>query len=562
MTSLFGQTLREAPSEAHTISQQWLQRANYIRSTPIPGVFCHLRLGERTLTKIIDLIRSEFRYLIGGQEIILPINISLPELIADLLHKDIHSYKQLPRLLYSFSTGFRENIRSKLGLIHSQEYPACYTFSIDIDSAGMNDQYEELLWTYQTIFERCGIKPKLSQVASEREWGNDSNATAFIFPISSGDKTILSCGRCGYAADQKIARQMKDHPPVETPKLLEKVSTPECKTIEDLSNFLIINKSKTAKAIFLIGKIPESEKDLSVDEKSSSHHLTVFIFIIIRGDMELNEYKLQNLIHASSLHPATDDEILSAGAVPGYASPICLNPFSNSLPMLLIVDDQVMQSPNLVAGANEEGYHLINVNYGRDYQADIIADIAYVHPGDPCPECGDPLRSNRGVEIARFQRLTENFSPINGCTYQDEYGTEKVICLGTSRLDLSCLLACIAENHHDDRGLLMPRAITPYIVYLIWLPDKKDSKPYAIAEQAYAMLKSASIDVLFDDRDERPGIKFNDSDLFGIPIRITVSSRSLIAGGVEIKRRDQDESRIIPVDQIITNVKTILEVLL
>jgi prolyl-tRNA synthetase len=272
------------------------------------------------------------------------------------------------------------------------------------------------------------------------------------------------------------------------------------------------------------------------------------VFAVVRGDMEVNETKLANSIKARSLRPATEDEIAASGAVPGYASPIGVK---NAL---IVVDDLIPAAPNLVAGANEEGYHLQNVNYGRDYQADLVVDLTEAREGDACPRCKNALEIKRGVEVGNIFKLGTYFSEPMGCYYLDELGQSKPVVMGSYGIGVGRLLACTAELHHDDQGLVWPITIAPYHVHLIVLRGKGDAGTLETAERLYTDLQAAGIEVLYDDRQETPGIKFNDADLIGLPVRLTVSERAAKSGGVEYKRRDRSEREVIPHDQVIARV--------
>ncbi len=268
--------------------------------------------------------------------------------------------------------------------------------------------------------------------------------------------------------------------------------------------------------------------------------------------MEVNETKLANAVKASLLRPATEDEIRAIGAEPGYGSPIGVR---NAI---IVVDDAVASSPNLVAGANEPGYHLLNVNLGRDYTADIVTDIAAACEGDGCPQCGLPLRGSRGVEVGNIFKLGTRYSAMMGATYLDENGEAKPIVMGSYGIGLGRLLACVAEEHHDDKGLIWPVTIAPYHVSLVWIPSDS-AETLATAERIYQTLREGGIEVLFDDRKATPGVKFNDADLIGLPLRITVGDRSLAHGGVELKRRDQAEKRIVPESDLLVAVRAELQ---
>jgi len=274
-----------------------------------------------------------------------------------------------------------------------------------------------------------------------------------------------------------------------------------------------------------------------------------FVFAVVRGDMEVNETKLANAIGAQSLRPATEAEIRAVGAVPGYASPVGLKD------AVVIVDDAIPTSPNLVAGANQEGYHMLNVNYGRDYTAHMVTDIAAAREGDACPNCGGPLHTVRGVEVGNIFKLGTRYSDAMGCYFLDRDGNKKPVIMGSYGIGSGRLLACIAEEHHDDQGLIWPITVAPYQVHLVALSGKESAPVQAAAERIYQELISAGVEVLYDDREESPGVKFTDADLIGLPIRLTVSERSLKEESVEFKRRDQKEKSLVPRQQILSRVR-------
>jgi prolyl-tRNA synthetase len=365
--------------------------------------------------------------------------------------------------------------------------------------------------------------------------GQIAHEFMYISPV--GEDTIIICDNCGYSANRQIARGRKDPYQEEKELPLEKVSTPNSKTIEELASYLSIPTYKTAKAVFTIATFPEAKEKFDR-----------FVFTIVRGDMELNETKLINTLNAIELRPATEAEIRAVGAVPGYASPVGLKE------VLVVVDELIPNSTNLVSGANIEGYHLRNVNYGRDYKAEIIADITTVRDGDGCIECGHALRSVRGVEVGNIFKLGTRYSKAMGCNYLDRDGQTHPIIMGSYGIGSGRLLACIAEEHHDEHGLIWPITVSPYQVHLVTLSGKVKENGIETGEltnNLYHTLTEEHFEVLFDDRDESPGIKFNDADLIGVPIRLTISDRSIKNGGVEYKRRDRQEKNIISTDNII-----------
>lgn len=567
MSRLFGQTLREAPSEAEAASHQLLLRAGFIRQVAA-GIFSYLPLARRAMNKIEAIIRQEMDQ-IGGQEMTMPVvqpaelwketgrwyqideemgrlkdrtgrdmvlAMTHEEVVADLVRREIRSYRQLPALIYHIQTKWRDDPRPRAGLVRVREFTMKDSYSLDADWEGLERQYRAHYQAYFNIFHRCG----LSVVAVKSDTGMMGGQMAHEFMVLTpiGEDTLMICPAGDYSANRQIAQFRKPFPEVEPEKPLQKVATPDCKTIAELAEFLGVPKSRTAKAVFLMASVPEE-----------GAFVERFVFVVIRGDLEVNETKLANLIHARALRPATEAEIRQVGAVPGYASPVGLQDVA------VVVDDSILASPNLVAGANEEGYHLLNVNYGRDYRAQIVADIAAAQEGDACPMCGAPLRAVRGVEVGNIFKLGTRYSQAMGCTYLDAEGRPQPVIMGSYGIGIGRLLACIAEEHHDAQGLIWPISVAPYAVHLVHLVGKGESDTQQQAESLYQALQAAGIEVLYDDRLESPGVKFNDADLIGLPLRLTVSERAARAGGVELKRRDQAERRVVPQEEVIEQVR-------
>ncbi len=568
----FGMTLRDAPAGAEAISHQLLLRAGYIRQLG-QGLFSYLPLARRALTKIENIFREEMN-AIGGQEMTMPVvhpaevwkatgryfsigpemarfkdrkeremvlAMTHEEVVADLCKSEIKSYKQLPQLVYHIQTKFRDDPRPRAGLIRVREFTMKDSYSLDLDEEGLDKQYRAHYQAYFNIFHRCGV-PAIA-VRSDVGMMGGSLAHEFMYLTPVGEDTLVLCRACGYAANRQIARFAKKPAPPESLKPLEKVATPNCKTIEDLANLLNVPKSKTAKAVFMIAGF-EAENQTREE----------FLFVIIRGDMEVNETKLSNAVKADWLRPATDNEIRAVGATPGYASPIGLKN------VRVIVDDAIPASPNLVAGANEEGYHLLNTNLGRDYTASLIVDIAAASDGDACINCGHALYTARGVEVGNIFKLGTRYTAAIGANYLAADGTEKPIVMGSYGIGSGRLLACAAEEHHDERGLKLPITIAPYHVHLVSLGGN-DPNIARVAERVYQTLNDAQIEVLYDDRAESPGVKFADADLIGLPIRLTVSAKSLQSGGIEMKRRDQQTAIIVPESDLVARVQSEIKTL-
>jgi prolyl-tRNA synthetase len=574
LSRLFSQTLRDTPSEAETASHQLLLRAGYMRQHAA-GIFSLLPLGQRTAAKIEAIIRREMD-AIGGQEVSMPVvqpasiwqetgrwyqidaemgrfkdragrdmalAMTHEEAATDLVRKEIRSYRQLPALIYHIQTKWRDDPRPRAGLIRVREFRMKDSYSLDADWDGLEGQYRAHYQAYFNIYHACGLD--VTAVRADTGMMGGKIAHEFMYLNAIGEDTLMLCPACSYKANHQVARFRKAVAEAETLKAVEKVATPGCSTIEDLVNFLGVPKAKTAKAVLMTATL-----DVKTAEGQPGGTEERFVFAMVRGDMELNETKLANALHARSLRPATEEEIRASGAVPGYASPMGLKD------VLVVVDDAAARSPNLVGGANEAGYHLLNTNYGRDYSAGLVEDIAAAREGDPCPECGTALRAVRGVEVGNIFQLGTRYSAAMGATFLDRDGQEKAVVMGSYGIGVGRLLACIAEEHHDEHGLIWPVTVAPYAVHLVLLTGREKSGPQGeIAARLYSELWARGIETLFDDREESPGVKFNDADLIGLPLRLTVSARALKQGGLELKVRGQEERRIVALEDALAVIE-------
>lgn len=562
ISQLFSQTLREAPAEAEVISQQLLLRAGFVRPLAA-GIFSYLPLGQRALAKIMAIMRQEIE-AIGGQEVLMPVvhpaglwqetnrwyeignemgrfqdksgrdmvlAMTHEEVVSDLVRGEIHSYRQLPKLIYHLQTKWRDDPRPRAGLIRAREFTMLDSYSLDKDEAGLNEQYWAHYQAYFNIFGRCGL-PVIA-VQSDVGMMGGTMAHEFMYLTAIGEDSLMLCGGCGYQANRQVATFGKpagDNQPLYP---IQKVATPNCQTISELAAFLGVAEAQTAKAIFLVATVNEGQSQVER-----------FVFAVVRGDMLLNETKLANVVGAKKLRPAREEEIRAVGAEPGYASPVGLQK------RWVVVDEAVVNSPNLVAGANEAGYHLLNVNYGRDYQAEWVADIAAAQEGHGCPQCGRPLQLARGVEVGNIFKLGTRYTEAMGAIFLDNGGQSRPVIMGSYGIGVGRLLACIAEHHHDQQGLVWPMAVAPYQVHLVALKGGEEA-----AETIYRELWANGIEVLYDDRNESAGIKFNDADLIGLPLRLTVSKRSLAQGGVEWKWRSRPEQNHVPLAELVERIK-------
>ncbi len=563
LSQAFSQTQREIPAEADTASYQLLIRAGYIRPLAA-GIFALLPLGYRAINKMAEIMRAEMN-AIGGQEMQMPVvnpaeiwqstgrwgsigseltrfkdrnnrDLALAmtheESVAFLTHAEIHTYRQLPQTIYHIQTKWRDDPRPRAGMIRAREFTMLDSYSLDRDDQGLERSYADHMRAYQRIFEQ--VKLPVSAVQSDVGMMGGSGAHEWMYLTPIGEDTLLFCTQCAYSANRQIARWKKTAPVSLPQNPLQEVTTPHVSTIADLCAFLHIEPSQTAKAVFFMAEVENIEKP-------------VLIFSVVRGDREVNEYKLAAAVHATALRPAQDDEIRACGAVPGFASPIAMHD------CIVVVDDLIPLSPNLVAGANKAGFHLLNVNYLRDFTADQVTDISNAEESDACPICASPMILKRGVEVGNTFKLGTRYSIPTNCSFTDEDGHEKPVIMGSYGIGLGRLLSCVAEEHHDERGLCLPRSVAPYQVHLIALAGK-DPLVASTAERLYTDLLSENFQVLFDDRSESPGVKFNDADLIGLPLRITISQRSLAAGGAEFKARTSAEQSILPLSEVIKHI--------
>lgn len=563
MSKMFSRTLREAPSTADSKGYELLLRAGFVRQMGA-GIFSLLPLGYRTTTKIENIIREEMDE-IGGQEILMPVvnpadiwketgryysidkemsrfsDRANRDMVLAMTHEEdataiarneIGSYKKLPQLIYQIQTKWRDDARPRAGLIRVREFTMKDSYSFDRNIEGLNEQYKNHYASYFRIFSKAGLPVIVVGADSGMMGGKISHEYMYLSPI--GEDTIITCDKCGYTANRQVAIFQKEYFKEEE-KSLEKIKTPNCKTIEDLCTLLNIEKRQTAKAVFMVGTY--------IDDKTGEEEEKLII-ATIRGDFDVEESKLQKACKANSLRPAHEDEIKAAKMVPGYGSAINCDPKT-----IIIVDDSVKKSNNLVAGANEEEYHFLNTNYGRDYTG-IVADIASAKNGYTC-QCGNELKENRGIEVGNIFQLGTRYSESMNCYFTDEDGKNKPVIMGSYGIGVGRFLACLAEEYNDEQGLNLPISVAPYQVHLISLIKDKE-----LGEKIYKDLTSKGIDVLYDDRKESPGVKFADADLIGIPIRITLGNRSVKEGKAEVKfRNNLSENLLFNLDSITEEIQ-------
>ncbi len=574
MSKLFFQTLREVPADAEVRSHQLMLRAGLVRQVAA-GIFDFLPLGLRTKNKIEQILREEMD-AIDGQEVSLPVvqpaelwqrtgrwqaigddlarlkdrngrdlvlGMTHEEVITEMAGGVVNSYRQLPQMLYQIQTKFRDEPRPRGGLIRVREFTMKDGYSFHTDFADLDAYYPLVYQAYFNIFRRAG----LAVIAVESDTGmmGGTMAHEFMALTPIGEDTLLLCDACHYAANRQIATFVKETAPAEEALALEEVETPHVNTIAALAEFLHIPESRTAKAIFLVAEV-EGDKGKNREQ---------FVFVVVRGDMELNETKLTNAISARKVRPATVDEIKAIGAEAGYGSPVGIDRSK----VLLVVDDLIPRSSNLVAGANKEGWHYKNVNYGRDYEADLVLDIVAAAEGHSCPVCGEPMRAVRGVEVGNIFKLGTKYSAAMNAVYLDEKGESIPMVMGCYGIGSGRLIASVIENNNDENGIIWPVTIAPYQVHLVSLATPKQPEIVAKVEEVYATLQAAGIEVLYDDRDERAGVKFNDADLLGLPLRLTMGKRGVENGIVELKNRRTGEGSELGLDDVVAGVRSLMQ---
>jgi prolyl-tRNA synthetase len=563
MSQLFGRTLREAPGDAELISHQLMLRAGLIRPLG-SGIFSLLPLGWRVVQKIEQIIREEMN-AIGGQEMLMPfvhpadlwketnryyevgpemarlkdrgerdmvLAMTHEEIIADLARHEISSYRQLPKIVYHLQAKFRDEPRARGGLIRTREFTMKDSYSLDADEAGLDVAYQLHWKAYDRIFSRCGLD--FIVVGADVGMMGGSESHEFMAFSPNGEDTILICPTGDYGANREVA-EFRREPAVDEEELpLEEVATPGATTIDALAKFLDIPKSRTLKVVIYSG----------ADGR--------LVLALIRGDLDVNETKLRKAANEPALTPATDEEIRAAGTHPGYVSPMSMQ---NAL---IVADESARDSRNLVSGANKEGYHIKNVNLGRDYQAGVVADIAAAADGFACPVCGTPMRSTSAIEVGNIFKLGTRYSASLGATYLDADGKSHPIVMGSYGIGSGRLAATVVEQRHDDRGIVWPVSVAPYHVSLLSLAA--DEETISAADRLYEELTEAGIEVLYDDRSEaRAGVKFTDAELIGNPIRLSVSPRTLGQGQAEMRLRTADESTFVALEEVVSTVRETLD---
>ncbi len=452
------------------------------------------------------------------------------EIITELVRHQVRSYRDLPLFLYQIQTKFRDEPRSRGGLLRVREFPMMDLYSFHADEESLETGYQKMLQACKNIFDRCGLPTMVVEADSGAIGGKESHEFMVIAP--TGEDEIIYCPNCQYTANMEKAQSVKPDGEREELLPLEEVATPGMKTIEEVAGFLHVPRNRTLKAVFY-----------SADGE--------VVFVAIRGDFEVNEVKLKNALGCTELRLADDEQVRQAGLVAGSASPLGLSGVRT------VGDDSVMLGTNFVAGANKPDYHLKNVNYSRDFQVDLMLDIAAAQRGHGCPKCGAGLDSMRGIEVGHIFKLGTLFSEKMDSFFLDQKGEHKPIIMGCYGIGVGRILAAAVEQNHDDNGIIWTPPIAPYQVYLCAL-GMENPEVATTAERLYNHLEAAGVEVLFDDRSESPGVKFNDADLLGIPLRVVVSSRNLKAQSVEVKRRAEKQSQLISLEEVREKVEQLI----
>ncbi|NLJ72596.1 MAG: proline--tRNA ligase [Syntrophomonadaceae bacterium] len=560
-SELFYPTLREVPSEAEIISHQLLLRAGFIRRTTA-GVYSYLPLGYRVIRKIMQIVREEMDRA-GGQEVLMPIiqpkelweksgrwevygdemfrlidrhnrGFSLAptheELITTLVDADVHSYRDLPLLIYQMQNKYRDEVRPRFGLMRGREFIMKDLYSFDIDENGLDISYHKMYDAYKRIYERLNLKFRVVEADSGAIGGNESHE--FMVLADNGESEIAYCENCNYAANVEKAETILLEQDKEDLLELTKIHTPGERTIQDIVDNFNIPAFKQIKTLMYMA-----------DEE--------VVAVILRGDRELNEIKLKNFLACQDLYMADENTVrANCGASFGSLGPVGLN-------LKVYADTEVTAMYNFACGANVDDYHYINVNVGRDFVPEKILDLRNVVKGDICPECGELLDIIRGIEVGHIFKLGTKYSESMEATFLDASGQAKPFVMGCYGIGISRTMAAAIEQNYDENGIIWPLPIAPYQVIIVPV-NVKNAELLKAALSLYEELNQAGIEAIIDDRDERAGVKFKDADLIGIPIRITLGPKSWQEKQVEMKKRWEKDVEFINRDEVLAKVKAII----
>ena len=560
-------TIKETPSDAEVISHQLMLRAGMIRKLA-SGIYNYLPLGLRSIRKFENIVREEMnkadaiemlmpsvqpaelwiesgRWAFYGKELLrfkdrkdaeFCMGPTHEEVITDMVRREIKSYRQMPINFYQIQTKFRDEIRPRFGLMRGREFIMKDAYSFDVDSSAADLSYNKMYDAYMRIFERCGLNFRAVEADTGSIGGSSSHE--FMVLADSGEDAIVSCDACRYAANvEKAESRLVTTACDVVSGSLQKVSTPEMKTIADVASFLKVTANTTIKTLVYAS-----------DDGA-------LVMALLRGDHELNELKLKNHLGWDEIQMATEEQIFACTGSPvGFLGPIGLK---QDIPV--IADTVVQGMKNVVLGANEKDQHFINADCGRDYNVSEFIDIRTVEAGDACPRCDTgKLEMWRGIEVGHVFKLGTKYSKALNATYLDANGREQIIFMGCYGIGIGRTVAAAIEQNHDENGIIFPIPIAPFQCSVVAV-NTKDSAVMSAAEGIYAALEACGIEVLFDDRDERPGVKFKDNDLIGIPLRIVVGSKGLAEGKVELKIRSTGEVLSLSLDEVITTATEIIK---
>jgi prolyl-tRNA synthetase len=555
-------TIKETPSDAEVVSHQLMLRAGMIRKLAA-GIYNYLPLGLRSIRKFEAIVREEMNRA-GAIEMLMPsvqpaelweesgrwsfygkellrfrdrkdgefcMGPTHEEVITDMVRREIKSYRQMPVNFYQIQTKFRDEIRPRFGLMRGREFIMKDAYSFDVDSAAADGSYDLMFQAYMRIFERCGLNFRAVEADTGTIGGSSSHE--FMVLADSGEDAIVSCDSCRYAANvEKAESRPVEGSKDEEQRELTKTATPDMKSITDVAGFLGLTTDRTIKALVYSSTTGE------------------YVMAILRGDHELNEIKLKNCMGWDEIEMATEEEILAyTGSPVGF-----LGPVGAKQGVTVVADLALRGMANAVIGANEKDMHYVNANLGRDFTPDRFVDLRNVEAGDPCPRCeGGKLEMWRGIEVGHVFKLGTKYSQALSATYLDADGKEQVIFMGCYGIGIGRTVAAAIEQNHDDNGIIFPIPLAPFHCSVVAL-NTKDKGVMAAAEEMYFRLEQQGIEVLFDDRDERPGVKFKDNDLIGIPLRIVVGSKGLAEGKVEVKIRRSGEMLLLSPDEAVETI--------
>lgn len=557
-------TLRETPAEAEVVSHKLLLRAGFIRRTAT-GVYTYLPLGMRVMKKIMNIIREEMDRQ-GGQEILMPVmqpaelwlesgrwHVYGPELmrfkdrhnrdfclgptheevITALVRNEIKSYKQLPQLMYQIGNKYRDERRPRFGLMRGREFIMKDLYSFDRDEAGLDVSYKKMYDAYTNIFTRCGLTFRPVEADSGAIGGSSTHE--FMVLADSGEATILYCDTCDYAANvEKVPAAPAEQSDV-APLAMQEVNTPGTHTVEQVAEFLGVTAQQVIKTL-----IYKTDQEI--------------VAALVRGDRELNEIKLYNLLGCLTLDMADAETVMSVTNAPvGFAGPV------NLKDIRIIADPEVANLVNGVAGANKGDTHLINVNPGRDFKIDQVHDIRTVKAGEGCPHCSGKLSEAQGIEVGQVFKLGDKYSKELKAHYLDENGKEKPIIMGCYGIGVGRTMAAAVEQNYDDNGIIWPVQIAPYHVVVVPV-NAKDEKMLAMAENIYQQLLTAGVEAVLDDRQERPGVKFKDADLIGYPVRVVIGKKAVENDEVEVHQRSNQQTSHVSANDVLNTVKQVLSI--